>query len=129
MAAHYRLVFRGKCLPGLSFPEVTVNLAKLFNVPVERVQELLAVQPAVIKYDIDIETGNRYLEVLAEAGIITHLELIDAASGEVITNPGWDGIERRMGPRRQKGRDRREGRRDTAIQPDRRQRGRRKTDV
>lgn len=129
MAAHYRLVFRGKLLPGLSPAHVTANLAELFHVPIERVQALLATQPAVIKHDVDIETGNRYLEVLAEAGMITHLEPLDLEGGEVVASGGWDGVEHRLESRRQQGRDRRDVRRGTSIQPGRRDGdGRRKTD-
>lgn len=130
MASRYRLVFRGKYLPGLSQTEVTTNLAKLFHVPVARVEELLATRPAIIKQDVDIEAGNRYLGALAEAGLITHLEALETVDEkEVLATGGWDGIERREGVRRLMRRDRRDVRRGAAIQPDRRGgRGRRETD-
>lgn len=128
MPARYRLVFRGKYLPGLSPAVVASNLAGLFRVPQSRIDELLAVQPAIIKHDVSLEDGNRYLEVLAEAGLITHLEALDDAAADVVKN-NWDGVERRLGMRRQQGRDRRDNRRAGAIQPDRRgSEGRRKTD-
>lgn len=128
MSARYRLVFRGKYLPGLSPAEVANNLAGLFRVPRERVDELLAVQPAIIKHDVSLVDGNRYLEVLAEAGLITHLEALDAVGSDVVKD-NWNGVERRLGMRRQQGRDRRDNRRAGAIQPDRRgSTGRRKTD-
>lgn len=128
MSARYRLVFRGKYLPGISPAEVAGNLAGLFRVPQSRVDELLAVQPAIIKHDVCLEDGNRYLEVLAEAGLITHLEALDSVADDVVKS-NWDGVERRLGTRRQRERDRRDSRRAGAIQPDRRtRRGRRKTD-
>lgn len=129
MAVRYRLVFRGKLLPGMDRDEVAANLADLFRVPLERAQALLAVVPAVIKQDVDVEAGNRYLEALANAGLISHLEPATDAEGQPLPM-GWDGVERREGPReRRTGIDRRGGNRDAAIRPDRRQnRGRRKSD-
>lgn len=127
-SSRYRLVFRGKFIPGLEPAEVAANLARLFNVSSERVSQLLATIPAVIKQDVDLDAGNRYLEALAEAGLITHLEALGTVQ-EPVADAGWDGIERRIGPRRLKNRDRRDARRSTSIQPDRRSRGgRRKTD-
>ncbi len=127
MSARYRLVFRGKYLPGLSPAEVAGNLAGLFQVPLARIDELLALQPAVIKHDVSLDEGNRYLEVLAEQGLVSHLENLEVASDAA--PGGWDGIERRLGMRRQQGRDRRDSPRTGAIQPDRRMLpGRRKTD-
>lgn len=129
MVAHYRLVFRGKYLPGFSEAEVKANLVRLFNVPTARVDELLTARPAVIKQSVNIEAGNRYLDTLLEAGLITHLELLESGDGtEAPVVASWDGIERRQGERRGKKRDRRDVRRGAAIQPDRRNRGRRKTD-
>lgn len=126
-SSRYRLVFRGKFIPGLEPAEVAANLARLFNVTPERVNQLLATIPSVIKQDVDLEAGNRYLEALAEAGLITHLEPLGTEK-EAVANAGWDGVERRKGPRRLQNRDRRDARRSTSIQPDRRVRGRRKTD-
>jgi hypothetical protein len=117
MAQHqYRLVFRGKYLPGFTSDEAIANLAHLFKVAPDRIAALLATLPATIKQKLDIETGNRYLEAIAEAGLITHLEPMDSA---------WGGTERRSGERR-RAPDRRDGRRDAAIQPDRRGRDRRR---
>lgn len=129
MSIRYRLVFRGKLLPGMGRDDVIANLAELFQVSPERAQALLAVVPAVIKHDIDVDAGNRYLEALANAGLITHLEPATDADGQPLPM-GWDGVERRQGPReRRTGVDRRGGNRDAAIRPDRRQnRGRRKSD-
>ncbi len=130
MASRYRLVFRGKYLPGLSHAEVVVNLAGFFRVSADRVEVLLAAKPAIIKHDIDLEAGNRYLEALAGVGLITHLEALETADdSEVLATGGWDGIEHRHGDRRHKSRDRRDVRRGTAIQPDRRRgRDRRETE-
>lgn len=125
MSSRYRLVFRGKLLPGLEPGVVAANLAGLFRIPLDQAQQLLAAAPATIKQSVDLETGNRYLDALAEAGVITHLELLDSSEAPPVA--GWDGVERRQGQRRQQ-RDRRDVRRGAAIQPDRRQRGRRKTD-
>lgn len=119
MSARYRLVFRGKYLPGASPAEVAANLATLFRVPLARVDELLVNQPAIIKHDVTLESGNRYLETLAEAGLITHLEALEGAGGEVLTR-NWDGVERRLDDRRKYNRERRGARRSGAIQPDRR---------
>lgn len=129
MSRHYRLVFRGKYLPGLTAEEVHANVAALFKTTADRVQSLLSTLPAIIKQEIDIEQGNRYLEFLAEAGLITHLELITDEAGAPITPGTWDGVERRSGTDRRYRIDRRAARRGAAIQPDRRKnRGRRKTD-
>ena len=130
MEQRYRLVFRGKYIPGFSRDEVTANLAGIFNVPAERVEQLLASLPAVIKQDVGVEQGNRYLEALAEAGLLTHLEPVPAAGAEELPASGWDGVERRSGKDRRGNKpDRRGNRRDSAIQPDRRKnRGRRKND-
>lgn len=118
MSARYRLVFRGKYLPGISPADVVANLAELFRVPESRVDELLARQPAIIKHDVSLDEGNRYLETLAEAGLITHLEALHEAT-EVVSN-NWNGVERRLGSRRRPTQDRRDQRRVGAIQPDRR---------
>lgn len=127
MSARYRLVFRGKYLPGVAPADVAANLAGLFRVPLSRIEELLATQPAIIKHDVSLEDANRYLEVLAEAGLVSHLESLEQTTDAVAG--GWDGVERRMDARRQRGRDRRDARRVGAIQPDRRVlSGRRKTD-
>lgn len=126
MSTRYRLVFRGQLLPGLSPAQVALNLAELFRIDAAQAQRLMAT-PSTIKQDVDLATGNRYQEALAEAGLVTHLE---AHSRETPPVPGsdWDGVERRQGPRRQR-RDRREIHRGAAIQPDRRSgRGRRSTD-
>jgi len=129
MSRRYRLVFRGKYLPGLMPEAVQANVAELFQTTLERVQQLLSTLPAVIKQDIGIDQGNRYLEALASIGLITHLELVTDEAGAPITPGAWDGVERRAGTERRHRADRRANRRGEAIQPDRRQhRGRRKTD-
>jgi hypothetical protein len=129
MAVQYRLVFRGKFLPGMSHGEVVANLVALFRVPMEQIEAMLANPPAVLKNGIDVEQGNRYLEALLNAGLITHLEATTDAEGNTLPE-GWDGIERRRNDRsRRTGVDRRGGNRDASMRPDRRQnRGRRKTD-
>ena len=130
MAVRYRLVFRGKFLPGLSAEQVESGLAALFRASVEQIRQLLTTQPAVIKHNIDIDQGNRYLEALLEAGLITHLEAITDAEGNPLPE-GWDGVERRLNiVERRSGHDRRAGKtRDASLRPDRRlNRGRRKTD-
>ena len=81
----YRLVFRGKYIPGFTAEEAMGNLAKLFGVGVSRIETLLATLPATIKQRLDMEAGSRYLLAIAEAGMITHLEPSDTA---------WDGAER-----------------------------------
>ena len=78
MARHYRLVFRGKYLPGFVPDDVHNSVATLLNAPVDKVQALLSGIPAVIKQDVEVEQGNRYLEALAEIGLMTHLELLTA---------------------------------------------------
>lgn len=129
MAVRYRLVFRGKYLPGLTHDDVVANLIGLFKVSAEQVEALLAQQPAVLKQDTDAVQGNRLLDALLEAGLITHLEATTDAEGNPLPE-GWDGIERRRGDRdRRSGIDRRGGNRDASLRPDRRQsRGRRRTD-
>lgn len=130
MAVRYRLVFRGKLLPGLNAEQVAASLAELFRVPVAQTQGLLASPPAIIKQDVDIDQGNRYLEALLDAGLITHLEAFTDAEGNPLPE-GWDGVERRVNTEnRRSGHDRRAGKsRDASLRPDRRQnRGRRKTD-
>lgn len=128
MTAHYRLVYRGKTLPGLLPEQVAANLAALFRITPAQAAQLLAA-PAIIKQDIDSEAAGRYQEALAEAGLITHLEALEAEAAAVPSadSSAWDGVERRQGQRRHQ-RDRRDVRRSTAIQPDRRQRGRRHDD-
>lgn len=129
MAVRYRLVFRGKFLPGMGRDEVAANLADLFGVPLERAHGLLEQVPAVIKQDIDVDQGNRYLEALANAGLISHLEPATDTEGTALPVT-WDGVERRNGQERRTGSDRRGGRRDATMRPDRRMnRGRRKTDA
>lgn len=129
MSRRYRLVFRGKYLPGLMPEVVQAHVAELFQTTLERVQQLLSTLPAVIKQDIGIEQGNRYLEALAGVGLITHLELVTDEAGAPITPGSWDGVERRSMIERRHRADRRANRRGAAIQPDRRKdRGRRKTD-
>lgn len=129
MSRYYRLVFRGKYLPGLTPDEVHANVAQLFRAPVEKVQELLSSLPAIIKHNIEVDQGNRYLEALAEVGLITHLEPVTDDAGAPIAPGTWDGVERRSGRERRIHTDRRAARRGAAIQPDRRKnRGRRKTD-
>jgi hypothetical protein len=119
MRKEYRLVYRGQLLPGLDAAEVIANLAALFHVAEERIAPLLDHVPSVIKQHLDIDAGNRYLEALAEAGLITHLEATSADA--------WDGSERRHGQRRERLGERRHGERGNAIRPDRRQRDRRNT--
>jgi hypothetical protein len=128
MAVRYRLVFRGKYLPGLGHDEVLLNLSGLFRLPVEQLQAMLEPVPAVIRKDVSAEDGNRYQEALLNAGLITHLEAATDADGNPLPE-GWDGIERRVSQRdRRSGIDRRGANRDT-LRPDRRHsRGRRKTD-
>lgn len=127
MSATYRLVFRGKFLPGLSADQVAANLTEHFGIPPAMARELVVTSPGVIRSDLDLEQGNRFLASLANAGLITHLEPMAGAAGEPVV-PGWDGVERRAGGDRRSGRDRRDKTRDT-LNPDRRQgRGRRKTD-
>lgn len=129
MTVRYRLVYRGKLLPGMGRDDVVANLAELFHVSLERAQALMAEVPTVIKHDLDVEAGNRYLEALANSGLITHLEPATDTDGNPLPM-GWDGVERRKGPRERRTQpDRRGGNRDASIRPDRRQnRGRRKTD-
>lgn len=129
MTIRYRLVFRGKLLPGLTAAQVAPGLAQMFKASDEQIQALLASTVTVLKPDVDIDTGNRYLEAFLEAGLITHLEPATDASGTPLPS-GWNGVERRTGQERRSGVDRRDNNRDAAIRPDRRQRrGRRKTDL
>lgn len=126
MSSRYRLVFRGQLLPGLLPGQVALNLAELFRIDAAQAQRLMAM-PSTIKQDVDLATGNRYQEALAEAGLVTHLEAL-SPDNTLPPSGDWDGIERRQGPRRQR-RDRRDIHRGASIQPDRRGgRGRRSTD-
>lgn len=129
MAMRYRLVFRGKLLPGLSVEQVLPGLVDMFKTTEDKVRSLLASPVVVLKPDVDIDAGNRYLEAFLEVGLITHLEPATDAAGNPLPL-GWNGVERRAGvAERRTGVDRRGGNRDAGIRPERRQgRGRRKTD-
>ena len=130
MSRHYRLVFRGKYLPGFVPDDVHGSVAILLSAPADKVQALLSATPAVIKRNVEIEQGNRYLEALAEIGLITHLELLTDEAGEPIEPGSWDGAERRSDVARRHRADRRADHRGAAIVPERRKpRGRRKTDA
>lgn len=127
MADLYRLVYRGKLLPGMSPPLVAANLSNMFGIPPEQAFELVSTHPGIVRTDLDIEQGNRFLAALANAGLITHLERATDAAGEPLPL-GWDGVERRSGGDRRSGQERRAKGRDS-LRPDRRHgRGRRKTD-
>lgn len=120
----YRVVFRGKRVPGYSDEDIVHNLASLFRKPPEVTQKLLQQTEIVLRSGLNMEDASKYLELLAHAGLITHLE----PDAEGVDPNAWPRVERRKSPRRTS-RDRREGRREFAVQPDRRQqRGRRKTD-
>lgn len=127
MSVRYRLVFRGKFLPGLSAEQVAFNLSEHFGIAPEMAREMVVTFPGVIRTDLDVEQGNRFLAALANAGLVAHLEPMEGADGAPLP-AGWDGIERRAGGDRRSGADRRGKSRDN-LAPDRRQsRGRRKTD-
>lgn len=130
MVMRYRLVFRGKLLPGLTAEQVVPGLVDMFKATEEKVRSLLASGLVVLKPDVDIDAGNRYLEAFLEVGLITHLEPAVDADGNPLPL-GWNGVERRSGATdRRSGIDRRGGSRDAAIRPERRQRrGRRKSDL
>lgn len=128
MSSLYRLVFRGKFLPGLGAGQVAANLTEHFGIPPEMARELVATVPGVVRSDLDMEQGNRFLAALANAGLITHLEPMAGAAAAAPAVDAWDGSERRAGGDRRSGQERRDKARDT-LRPDRRQnRGRRKTD-
>lgn len=118
MRSDYRLVYRGHLLPGIDTGTATANLVRLFHVSEQRITYLLTHTPCVIKEHVDIDAGNRYLEALAEAGLVTHLELVRAGD--------WDGCERRQQQRRQRLGERRHSERAGAIRPDRRSTDRRR---
>lgn len=127
MADLYRLVYRGKLLPGMSPPQVAANLADMFGIPPEQALELVATHPGIVRTDLDIDQGNRFLAALANAGLITHLERAYGTDGQTLPLT-WDGVERRQAGDRRSGSERRTKNRDS-LRPDRRQsRGRRKTD-
>lgn len=124
----YRLVFRGKFLPGMTPPQVAANLSSMFGIEPEVAAQLVLTQPGVIRTDLDVDQGNRFQAALANAGLIAHLEPAYAGDGEVLPLT-WDGIERRAGGDRRSGSDRRGKHRDAALVPDRRHgRGRRRSD-
>lgn len=128
MSIRYRLVFRGKFLPGLAAEQVAANLTTHFGIAPAMALELVATHPGVIRADLDVEQGNRFQESLANAGLITHLEPQVRDDGTPLP-AGWDGIERRSAPPRRSGVERREEKRDASLRPDRRSgRGRRRTD-
>lgn len=128
MAEHYRLVYRGKLLPGMSPPLVAANLSNMFGIAPEQAIELVSTFPGIVRTDLDIDQGNRFQSALANAGLITHLEPAYGADGEPLPLT-WDGVERRAGGDRRTGLERRARKRDSSMRPDRRQsRGRRKTD-
>ncbi|HET8730314.1 MAG TPA: hypothetical protein VFM34_04320 [Moraxellaceae bacterium] len=128
MAERYRLVYRGKLLPGMSPPLVAANLSNMFGIAPEQATELVSTFPGVVRTDLDVDQGNRFQAALANAGLITHLEPAYDASGESLPLT-WDGVERRAGGDRRSGLERRALKRETSMRPDRRQgRGRRKSD-
>lgn len=123
MSQHYRLVFDGELVSGMTSEQAIQNLAELFRVGPERIRDLLATLPTTIKQNVDEDVGLRYCEALHRAGIITRLEASPATSSAEASPepaPTYTGPERRQGERRS-GLPRRAARRDNAIQPDRRQ--------
>lgn len=131
MTPHYRLVFRGQLLPGMAREDAVRNLATLFKTPPERIEALLAASPAIIKASVDLDTALRYQQAMAEAGIVIQLEPLPADGSSTSGSApepknSWDGVERRKSERRIS-KDRRSHERGSAIQPDRRQRDRRKS--
>lgn len=127
MNMRYRLVFRGKFLPGLTADQVALNLTVHFGIDPEMARQMVVTFPGVIRTDLDIEQGNRFMASLANAGLIAHLEPMLGPEGVTLPE-GWDGIERRAGIDRRSGQDRRGKARDNLTADRRQSRGRRATD-
>ncbi|AHL74107.1 membrane protein [Stutzerimonas stutzeri] len=67
-AEHYRIVFDGELVPGMSADTVRNNLARLFKSDADKVERLFSHGPVNIKRDLSALEADRYLQALLRAG-------------------------------------------------------------
>ena len=69
----YQIVFRGRVAPGHDEATARANMAKLFKVDAERVDQLFSGGRQVLKRGLDRESADRYRGVLRKAGVIVSI--------------------------------------------------------
>ncbi len=72
--AHFRIVFDGELLPGMSLETVKVNLASLFKTDASKIERLFGGQAAIIKSKLSSDEADRYLGALHRAGAKAYKE-------------------------------------------------------
>jgi|GEM_PF-278447 len=85
--ARYRIVFRGEMSFEFEPEEVRENLRKLCHFDDAYLDRLFCGEPAVLKNNLSLETGQKYKAALDKTGAICHLEVLPHAIGpETVTS-------------------------------------------
>lgn len=66
----YNIIFRGEIAEGQDIEEVKKNLAALFKVTDEKIEQLFSGRPVRIKKKVDHATANKYKEAMEKAGAL-----------------------------------------------------------
>jgi hypothetical protein len=70
----YQLVFSGAISDGRDINEVKHNLASLFKTDEDKIEQLFASLPIVVKRDVDYDGALKYQRALHKAGAICQVE-------------------------------------------------------
>ncbi|MCL6415750.1 hypothetical protein MIB92_08810 [Aestuariirhabdus sp. Z084] len=81
----YELSFSGELLEGVNPAEARVNLGKLFKANDAQLDRLFSGKAAVIKNNLELPVGRKYLQAFTKAGVRGHL--FDMASGQEWIDP------------------------------------------
>lgn len=77
---NFQVVFSGRITEGAELAQVKANVAGLFKVGVDKVEQLFTGQPVVIKKGLDEATANKYQLALQRAGAICQVVDLKAAA-------------------------------------------------
>lgn len=71
---NYQVIFSGKIIEHAELDMVKANIARVFNMPDERVDALFSGSRLILKKDLDQATAERYRLTLQRAGALCELE-------------------------------------------------------
>ena len=97
--ANFQVVFRGRRVEGSDPVEVKEKLARLFKIPVEKVNPMFLGKRVVIKKGVDEATARKYQAAMRQCGALAEIEPVNIAPSPAETEtrdirpPGGDDLD------------------------------------
>lgn len=82
---HYNVIFYGEVAEGRTLGEVKNNVATMFKLTPEQIEQLFTREPAIIKANVDHQTAVQYQTAFNRAGAVCHIEVVEKAPEENVS--------------------------------------------